>query len=113
MRSREVAVRTWSWWRLLDGRSVSGYLSSWIKTAIGLGLSLGSCRAILFGLGVLGRTRGPDSSVRRIRIAFSAGRIMTPMLSVGNTIRMNPVGTCSHLVSVNRVVGQVELKCAP
>ena len=111
MRSREVAVRTWSWWRLLDGRSVSGYLSSWIKTAIGLGLSLGSCRAILFGLGVLGRTRGCDSSVRRI--AFSAGRVMTPMLPVGNTIRMNHVGTCSHLVSVNRVVGQVELKCAP
>ena len=111
MRSREVAVRTWSWWRLLDGRSVSGYLSSWIKTTIGLGLSLGSCRAILFGLGVLGRTRGRDNSVRRI--AFSAGRVMTPMLLVGTTIRMNPVGTCSYLVSVNRVVGQVELKCGP
>ena len=102
MRNRELAERTWSWWSLLGGRSVSNYLSSWIKTTIGLGLSLGSCRAILFGLGVLGRTRGRDNSVRRV--AFSAGRVMTPML---------PVGTGNHLVSVNLVVGQVELKFAP
>ena len=111
MRNRELAVRTWSWWSLLGGRNVCGYLSSWIKTAIGLGLSLGSARAILFVRGLLGRTRGRDSSVRRM--AFSAGRVMTPMLPVGKTIRMNLVGTFSHLVSVNRVVGQVELKCAP
>ena len=110
MRNRELAVRTWSWWSLLGSPSVSGYLSSWIKTVIGLGLSLGSGRAILFGLGVLGRIRGRDSSVRKI--VFSGGRVMMPMLPVGNTIRMNYVGTCSHLVSVNRVVGQVELKCA-
>ena len=111
MRNREQAERTWSWWSLLGGCSVSGYLSNWIKTAIGLGLSLGSGQAILFGLGVLGRIRGRDSSVRRI--AFSAGRVMMPMLPVGNTIRMNPVGSCSHLVYVHRVVGQVELKSAP
>ena len=111
MRNREQAERTWSWWSLLGGCSVSGYLSNWIKTAIGLGLSLGTGQAILFGLGVLGRIRGRDSSVWRI--ALPAGRVMTPILPIGNTICMNPVGTCSHLVSVNRVVGQVELKCAP
>ena len=68
-----------------------------------LQLQVAARRRILFGLGVLGRTcRGRDSSVRRI--AFSPGRVTTPM---------PPVGTGNHLVSVNLVVGQVELKFAP